>query len=472
MNVYKWKPPERNVIDFLIVRAPKHILGVKPYENIPGKILHFLLCGIKETLRRSLGLEYFNGYIDVMNELHIDLRDSYSPIQFAPNNYPLAYLFYHEDTSLHGHVGEFTATIADGQLEWKLFKMRPDKDINVREGSNYGNDFKVARETFDQFFHPFTIDMLVKSPSRAQDQDSYFVTRKDDTYKPLTKFNGFVKAQLARQLERSNSVVDLCSGRGDLFTYSGFGIRNLLFVDKDADALVELTNRSYDLSNPKLYIYGKPPRHPPTIYTKEIDLHDNYKTVLHHLKDIPTMSSDVDGVIMNFAIHYLLTDIGDIRNLIQLINNLLKPGGIFVFTCFDGQRVFNLLKDIETDSSWDLTEDNLLKYSIKKLYQGDEFNHGQQISVIHPFSGGQYYTESLVDIHLIIDEFTKNGFEIRQNGSFLDWMNKFSAFNPRIAEKLTSGDIQYAGLYQYVSVWKSVKTLKPTRKKTTKGQAK
>jgi len=465
MSVYKWKPPEQNTIDFLIVEAPKNLIGVEPYIVEQGEKLYFLLCGIRYQTFKSIGLDYFPGYKEVFENLKINLRDNYFPIQFSPSGHPLAYLWkINTPGEYHGHVGEFKYDAEHSQ--WTLLKMRPDKDVNLQEGTAYGNDFKVADEQFQQFFHPFVFEMLVQktpeSDSSAPPTTGYFADKKSDMYKPMTKFNNFVKAQLIRQLERGLFVIDLACGQGpDLFTYIGFGIKNLLCIDQDSKALAELNRRKYDgVMKRELYLYGKPPKNPPNIYTKEIDLNSSSKKVLKNIEDIQLPRSGVDGIVINFAIHYVITDQTQLDNIINLVHTLLKPGGIFIFTCFDGQRIFDTLKEIDTGSSYNLHDNgdtSSIKYSIKKLYQSDSFTEfGQKISVIHPFSQGVYYEENLVNISHVLNCFQKKGFEVRQNASFLNWLGKFKAFNPKVSNELSSSDTKYAGLYQYVSLWKPI----------------
>jgi SAM-dependent methyltransferase len=464
MSVYKWKPPEQMTIDFLIIEAPKNLIGVRPYLVESGERLYFLLCGIRYQIFKSIGLEYFPGYREVFEELKINLRDNYFPIQFAPSKNPLVYIWKdrHEKQDLHGHVGEFRYDVENSK--WILIKMRPDRDANIQEGTAYGNDFKIAEEIFQQFFHPFSFDMLVKKIDTIPiaSNTGYFAEKKSEIYKPITKFNNFVKAQLIRQLEHSLFVIDFASGQGaDLFTYIGFGIHNLLFMDKDTEALVEINRRKYDgMSRKEFYIYGKPPKNPPNIYIKEVDLTIDCKKIHKQIKDVPFPKNGVDGIVMNLAIHYIISDQNKLDNLINLVDKLLKPGGIFIFTCFDGQRIFDTLSKTEFESAWNLRDvenTSPIKYSIKKLYQSDILTEfGQKISVIHPFSQGNYYEEHLVNIDHVISCFQKKGFEVRQNSSFLNWLNKFKAFNPKVSSELDSSDTKYAGLYQYVSLWKSI----------------
>ena len=53
------------------------------------------------------------------------------------------------------------------------------------------------------------------------------------------------------------------------------------------------------------------------VFTKQLDLSNNYKELLDKLSNIPIPKDGVDVIICNFAIHYF---INDEKNLINLIN--------------------------------------------------------------------------------------------------------------------------------------------------------
>ena len=205
----------------------------------------------------------------------------------------------------------------------------------------------------------------------------------------------------------------------------------------------------------ELYIYGRRPKSPPNIYTKTLDLDNSSKDIVQKLRDIPLPKNGVDGIVMNLAIHYIIDDQESLNNLMVLVDSLLKPGGVFIFTCFHGERVFRLLEELDFEETYDIIEEDVLKYSIKKLYKSDKFSdYGQKIGVIHPFSQGKYYEENLVNIDNLISKFENKKYEVRQNASFANWINKFEAFNPKISGELKEADYKYIGLYQYISLWK------------------
>jgi len=448
MNVYKWKPPENQTIDFLAMQAPESILGIEPYIKRDGYVLMFMFNGINRSQFKALGLSEPRGYDEIFKDW--SLSPNFFPVAFMPSSNPLAYLWY-KPTDLDfasGHVGEFIWK--DG---WELVKARPDRDGQVLKGIGYGNAYKTAEMTFASYSDPITLEKLIHPENVA-----YFAVGKSERYKAPTRFNAYVKAQVIKQLSNVNYIIDLAAGKGqDLFTIHGMGIKNVLFVDKDKEALVELNNRKYNLGDRKYYVFDYKPAKSMNIYTAEADLSEAADVIIKRFETYNIKPATVDGIIMNFAIHYIIKDEASLNGLIKLVDYYLKPGGLFIFTCFDGGRVFDFLKTAAYDESVDLLDvgDTDNKYSIKKLYKEKSFKPtGLQISVIHPFSAGEYYTENLVGLEWSLDNFKKQGYTIIQNSSFGDWLPMFEKFDRKL--KLTEADKIYVSLYSYVTVAKAL----------------
>ncbi len=448
MTVYKWKPPERQTIDFLVVQPPESVVGSEPYTIKEDSTLMFLFSGISLHHYRQLGIKECPGYRSMIK----NSRTTVFPTAFQPSMNPYAYIYYHPKShpvsaaDLNYHVAEF---LGSSDQQWTLHTLRPDRDSQVARGIGCGNYFTTAEDVYSGYYDPFTVDKLLKPEKYGK--TIYFGEQKLEIYKPLTKFNAFVKAQLIRQLEDSEFIIDMAAGKGqDLFTIHGFGIKNALFMDVSAEAIAELNKRKYDLGKRHQYVFGFRST-PIKIYTKVLDLTMPHAQTIEALKDVPIVQ--VDGIIMNFAIHYIIKDQPSADNLIALLNNYMKANGLFIFTCFDGERIFELLKDVKTGESYDMMEDGKLKYSMKKLYTETVFKpYGLKISAIHPFSRGEYYTENLIGLKWLISVFKQHNYTVIQLGSFGDWLDKFSRFNQRIYEKMSTHDKQYASLYSYMTL--------------------
>jgi SAM-dependent methyltransferase len=449
-RIYKWKPPEKMTIDFLMMRAPDFMVGVEPYMPKEGFDIYFLFCGVRQNIAQKLGLQKIAGY----HKIFVDYKfpDAYFPIQFTTPADKYAYVYYHPQNKysikeLHGHIVEFGY-----ENGWQIHRLRPDRDINVEKNIGFGNDYLIAVETFESYKNPFTIDQLTETKIGS----GYFATQKKSQYRALTKYNAFVKAQLIRQIEKSKWVVDLASGKGqDLFVYNGFGVQNGLFIDLDKEALQELNQRRLDFDKPEYYVYTPMPTNSISVFTKNLDLTEPAADNLAKIfSDHNNLKNGADAVVINFALHYLINSKESLDNFINLVSALLRPGGILIITCFNAEAVVKKLKNIETGKSWDVMENNELKYSIKKLYTDDKFTNpfGKKISLIHPFSNGEYYEENLVHIPTLIKAFKDQNYLLRQNGSFQEWLSKYQKFSPKFSAMLTQNDQDYASLYQYVSL--------------------
>ena len=443
--VFKWKPPNRQTIDFLVEKPPKSVLGISPFIVKPKHELLFLFCGISTSMFTSLGLSDVRGYNEIFKDYNF--TGSLIPTAFTPGADPTAFIYYHPDNhkiklaDLKGHVAEF-----GWDSGWSLHNLRPDRDSQVKKGIGFGNNFKIAEDTFAYYTDPFTIDMLIK----PTDDAVYFSENKQEKYKFLTKFNNFVKAQLIRQLENSENVIDLASGKGqDLFTLHGFGVKNMLFIDFDKEALAELNSRKYNLNNKQFYMFNFKPSKTFKIETLQADLTKPADDIISKIK---MKKGTVNGIIMNFAIHYIIKDPKSLDNFIKLIDTYLKPGGVFIYTCFDGERIFDFIKSTEQR---DIKENGDVKYSIRKHFTGKFQPYGLEVSAIHPFSRGEYYKENLLGINWINSGFIKAGYTVLQYGSFGDWLDKYKQFSDQNFSRMSNEDKIYTSLYSYITIAKN-----------------
>lgn len=441
----KWKP--LMTIDFVAKSCPSKMLGISPYIVKPNKKLYLLFCGIRSFEYKKLGIEKFRIYDQIFNNICINrygkTNDSYIPIQFSPSSDPYAYLFWSEH-DLHDKVVELIY-----HNEWELFKIRDDRVNDVKRKTYYGNYFKYAENIWMNYKNPLSLDILTSDV-----QQSRYFKQSDDKYLIIRKFNNYVKKQLidinAAQVDL-NWVIDLAAGQGqDLNKYIERGFKNILLIDIDKDALAEVVNRKY------LYIANDRIKNNSKIFIKNMNLSNPYKTNLDLIRDtfytIPSEGSQF--ITCNFALHYIAANKKNIQNFVQLLNKLLAPGGIFIFTAFNGQKIFNLLEHITEWHKYDASG-NLI-YSIKKKYNDNSFTgHNQNIDVLLPFSDGKYYTESLINTDILNAELEKKKIDLIAESSFYIYLEKFGIDKPHF-NKLTDGDIEFISLYNFYVYHKKI----------------
>ena len=146
------------------------------------------------------------------------------------------------------------------------------------------------------------------------------------------------------------NVLDLAGGRGgDELSLFHAGATNIFAVDADRDALVQYVNRTSrtpkmkwdkllqstrDLAGKSIFINA--------VYTMLGKNNDKCINDIKHRFEYPRDGFDV--ILMNYAIHYICYSHECIKALNKMIQELLKPGGLFIFSCFDGDMIMNDIK--------------------------------------------------------------------------------------------------------------------------------
>lgn len=516
-KMYKWKP--KNSIDFLAIRCPASLLGPAPFLVKPGQTLFLLFVTISYDHYRNFGVSLMEGYNKVFPQYSIVHSNkvqplpsggaqSKFPIQFSPLFYPKAFLYYvknapaeetkveetkaeesknqetkaelpiegtkettsaaenqqkleakllsadksiivelYVDITTKEAQAELSKIIQSGKpLPWKILNIREDRQTDVAAGGYFGNYISIAESISQNIINPFPLENLWSTKAIYFEE-----SRKDPIYDAGTHFNSFVKSKLFKELKpeiihreynskAGNILLDVAAGRGaDLGRYTLGEFTHVVCVDKDATALSELSSRKYSKYYKSL----------PQINTAQFDINESPE-IQEYFQNVG-MPVHYDAISCNFAIHYFTK----LTQFIGIIDKLLKPGGKFGFTCFDGSRVNKLLSGKQMGESWVAIEEDFVKYQIQKMYSGDNLTTRDQIIKVKlPFSE-ELYAENLVNIENIIDQFQKKHYKVVMRRPFSDFINDFAEENPSEQKKMTENDIFYTGLYELVIIVKN-----------------
>ncbi len=435
MEVFKYKPLDKITIDFLIKKCPQNLVGVNPFvKKSKSDNVYILFCGLSRSVFFRLKLEFVKNYGEIFKTINTRNLPHYFPFQFTPSDNQFAYIFNSVDDSLDGKVAEMS--YATGK--WKILKFREDKQADADNLLYFGNNYKVAEETWLNYQNPLSIET-------DDFKDVYFQVNNNDLYKELRNYNSFIKTQLYKNYKNYNYVMDMAAGKGqDFFRYGANKIASsgaVLFVDNDKTALMELIHRKFDFANNREYEGQK--LH---VLTHWLNLNNNYKDNIDLLEnDLILPVNKFDLIICNFAFHYFVNNMKQLENIINFIDYYLKSGGRFVFTAFDGSSISKLL--ISNKGEWQSADK---KYHIIKQYTtNDLLPIGQKIKLLLPFSNGEYYVEPLVNIEFISKKFAEKGINLEINESFLDHASKYGN-----RHRLTDDDFTFIGLYHYYSFYK------------------
>lgn len=438
---YKWKPIEHMTIDFFVCKLPSNLYTNIPYNNLKLKqneYIYILFSGISKSDYEKFKLSYMLDYKKIVEEKY--LNGNLFPIQFTTSDNIYNYIYVGSELDLHNRICEFGYNTTSSK--WSFKKIRTDRDVELDRGDYFGNYYKISEHIWNNINNPLTFDMLIS------ENNSYFMNDNNDFYKAQRSFNSFVKTYTLESIisekvtDKNNTdfVIDLAAGKGqDVARLSNLGFKTGLFIDNDKNALSELLNRKHNLKTIN--------KNQIQILIKNIDLKDNYSDIIKKLSSLDIKKESADVIICNFAIHYIIINEDYLLNLIKLLDYYLKPNGRFIFTCFDGERIFKMLKETE---EWNSYENNILKYSIKKLYKSDSLtNYGQKIDVLLPFSDNTYYTEYLMNIQHILNVFNISNFTTEISLSFDTLLDNFKIANDKVYQNLSKSDKEFIGLYQF-----------------------
>lgn len=443
MQVYKYKPVDKLTVDFLIKKCPARLLGIKPY--VSSKNLYILFCGVSRAVYFKLRLKLLKYYEDIFKDIDARNLPHYFPYQFQPSDNAYAYLFHSDRTDLDGEVGEFL--YKNGA--WHMDRIREDRRIEVQRGNYFGNNYKIAELTWMAYADPLVIEDEGKT---SGDGTVYFQEHDSTRHKASRNYNSCVKSDIFKNMGSPDWVMDLASGKGqDLFRYAQAGVKNLVCLEIDTTALMELITRKHEFAS-RRDNHGQGNM---SVHVHAMDLTAPTDTNLAALKDLQIPGSglaSMDTIVCNFAFHYFLKNKETLAHVAAFINKCLKPGGRFIFTAFDGKAVVRLLN--EHKGEWTVRADSGgdsggALYSIKRQYSVSYIEAiGQKIDVLLPFSGDTYYTEYLVNIDTVKAAFEKHKFVLEIDQSFSKYADICSSV------PMTDADRTYTGLYHHYCLFK------------------
>jgi len=457
---YKWKPPEENTIDFKVRIVKETIKGSErdkiTSSKINGRIVKCkqLLLYVGYDIKRDEDFDYNWELLTekktkpIKEILFNPEKDNKS---FYLCNIPLKNnkMFCEKDKSeiLNGQIIEMRYSPEnEGNILWTPLRVRIDK-----ESPQF---FTTANKIWKTIINPVTTelitgvedvyevkDKILESAKSTQSKYQYYVEeglKEDDntTDISLRKLHNFIKNNLITSIcsigNSPISIMDTSIGRGgDIkkYLYSKNKIKFLLGLDISPDVnraakRFYLESRQkpkamfiqYDTSESIKDGYGYKGN------DEEIERNKNLINIIFNKKKkVPKSFQKIEEkynkicengfniISSQFTIHYYFKNEMTLRGYLQNLSDNCKVGGYFVGTCYDGDKVFDLLKDKDHFEMNDEYENTV--FSIKKKYDIESFNYeknniksmfGQEIEV-EMSSIGNPFVEYLVNFDMFID---------------------------------------------------------------------
>lgn len=446
---YKWKPPNKNSIDFYITflkdKKTNEILTV--YDNSND--------------------EYIKGKPYKIAHLHVGKKggDNEYPVLFRSHeDLHIAYIFLEdgEVRDIEGNILEDKTVVefyynndptVNEYHRWTPIRTRHDKTEMVKKyGIQYGNYHSVADLVWRSIKNPVTINDIqllsddktyekhINSLTKKVTHDIIISERKEDVYyqiktnvgKPMRSFHNFIKSVIIYTYcnkiynrDEQMDVLDFACGRGgDIMRFYHAKVKNYVGIDVDENGLISPVDGAISRYNKMKNVPNFP---------KMTFIHADATTILD--PDIQNKSLNgttsrnislmqkffsidknkrkmFDVINCQFAFHYFLENETKWANVLKNINMYLKPNGFLLLSCFDADQVNNLFgdnKDTFTAEYTDVKGNKRKLFEIIKKYpdkKGKYFGVGNAIDVFNSMVSREdtYITEYLVDMKFLEKE--------------------------------------------------------------------
>lgn len=446
-KIYKWKPKDKNSIDFYVefekqfVDNTENIVNVFDNSNIDQDILQNSIIKTNNIYR------IIKLYVGKKTQ-----SKSEYPVLFSDRNNTKPYivnlrLINGEPRDIEGNVimdktvVEFVYNYnndADANEKWIPLRTRFDKTESVQLYKlKYGNNEIVANNIWKTMIDPITIDDFYilsdknnfnknyekYSKKQSIDNKNIYYQLHTDIAQNMRSFNNWIKSNLINSYCYSKNVLDFGIGRGgDILKYLHSKVNNVVGIDIDASGLFGTSDSAVFKYN-ELKLYNK---HVPDMKF----IHANAGSVIDKKLILNEKVSSFDVITCQFMIHYLFESEMTFNNFCINVNNFLNKNGYLIITTMDGLKIHNMFK--ETNPITFSSNENNKLFEITKVYDNDDINSfGNAINVyISSFmSQGEYAKEYLVSSDFLIKKLDeKCNLKLVEMDSFENLYNNYKPF--------------------------------------------
>ncbi len=354
----------------------------------------------------------------------------------------------------------------DGGWRWIPIRVRHDKTERLLRGTlaRTLNSEKVANSVWNSIHDPVTYSMIrtgseqptdaeIKDLLKSRDTDvtkKYYERKASDEDIMLVRgmldfHNKYIKNDiLYKKLLRGGgkSVLDLACGKGgDLYKWIMNRARVVVGVDTAGENITNNRDGAYKryLESIIEFGFGRVPQIAFVIgnsarrlingeagaTSEETNMlrsvfgkYDPDGPVPKYIENkmAGSLRPGVDIAVCMFAIHYFFENKETLNGFIQNIADTVKVGGYFAGCAFDGMKVFNLLKGVETGHSKSGKEGDIPIWTITKSYDKEDLTPDDEsigLAIDVEFiSIGTTHREYLVPFELLHKKLKAIGFEL------------------------------------------------------------
>ena len=270
--------------------------------------------------------------------------------------------------------------------------------------------------------------------------------RKNSSISSLRSFHNEIKRQLIENISRlsgKTSLLDIAVGRGgDISKWKSSNIRNVFGFDKSRDSIESINpfnqgarERLRNFRGVKVEI--------------EFGVGDATQPTPELLKSIQQfmLRKNISGfeiLSCQFALHYFFQSETALRTVFENFGKLVKPGGYFIGTSVDGQRIIDLLKQNRQFNSTLLT----VTKSYKAVAPRSKYNNMYTFKINDSFDQGNYFNTmgESVEYLVFIQELTRIAKEYNFEPQHFNFFEPIP--NKRDEYPKTAGFVSFEEIYK------------------------
>jgi hypothetical protein len=401
--------------------------GLKEYKTLILRVGY-------DTARHGFENPYqmvLDGNVGGGKRVDRDRESDYKPVPFVPEKYgdakdPMSAhtcnLFVRQTASDSGKVmfADDGEAIEDDTIvefaydparepgwRWKPLRVRFDKTAERRAGAkNFGNAYHVANSVWNSIHNPITRRMITTGediPDATSISDAYYNRDSGNSKtRSLRNFhNLYVKSKLMLSVAKARGVhtlMDVAVGKaGDMSKWISANIKFVLGVDVSKDNIENrvdgacaryIRSRRANPSTPDaLFLNGDSGLHIrsgdafPSAQARDIAAALFTEKGRAPDRSLPAgvrphrgkLAGGADVVSCQFALHYFFRDRTTLHTFLRNVSEGCRVGGFFIGTCYDGQRVFNMLRDVKPGEGVEETIDGKRIWEVKRMFTADRF---------------------------------------------------------------------------------------------------
>lgn len=463
---FKWKPPEFNTIDFL-VKFPKNDQGEPLTESIwIGKSIQKY-----QIIHLYVGNSNSEEVINPQQELLQGPQHSPSSnkaIKFIPTN-PfdkdayMAYIPLEENGHIYVEEEKEGTTERDviydnNVVEFKYNMLSNEKrlawiPLRIRFDKSYGNNKNTANSNWNSIHNPVTREMLtdpeVVVEFEVENDDVYY--NKDGVKSKTTNLrdfhNKYIKKKLYNEFCNSQcNIIDFAVGKGgDLHKWLENDAYFVLGIDLSKDninnvndgACIRYLRQLKKIKGKTKYVFIegntgiklKDDFSQGNKISKEVIDHvfGTQKSSFHNIPDFSIVKKGFDLGSIQFSLHYMFETKEMLHNFMWNCSKTIKLKGHLIGTCYDGEEVYDLLKDKEKSELFH--KDGSRLWTINKKYKNNShfLDHSQVFGYkigVWQDSINKENDEYLVHFKYFEKSMSDYGFKMIQLNSFESYYKK------------------------------------------------